>query len=212
MVNAATEFVKAGFSESDAATLGYIASMYSNVADEEVAVGEAANFMIAQMAAFNIEAEDSMHIIDAVNEVANAFAVSSADISDSLGIMSAAMASGNVEFEQAIGLLTAGTEITRSANKTARGLVSVQSRLNQIVDESSTVGKALTDWYNEHNIAIYDQEGQLRSLYDVLADVAEIWPNLTRNEQAYYLNQQAGGCAPSKRICGNLLRALHTKL
>ena len=66
MVNAATEFVKAGYSEDDAATLGYIASMYSNVADEEVAVGEAANFMIAQMAAFNIEAEDSMHIIDAV--------------------------------------------------------------------------------------------------------------------------------------------------
>lgn len=192
MVNAATEFVKAGYSEEDAATLGYIASMYSNVADEEVAVGEAANFMIAQMAAFNIEAEDSMHIIDAVNEVANAFAVSSADISDSLGIMSAAMASGNVEFEQAIGLLTAGTEITRSANKTARGLVSIQSRLNQVVDESSTVGQALTNWYNEHNIAIYDQEGQLKSLFDILADVSEIWPTLTRNEQAYYLNQQAG--------------------
>lgn len=66
MVNAATEFVKAGFSEQDAATLGYIASMYSNVADEEIAVGEAANFMIAQMTAFNIKAEDSMHIIDAV--------------------------------------------------------------------------------------------------------------------------------------------------
>ena len=91
-------------------------------------------------------------------------------------------------------------------------MVSVQSRLNQVVDESSTVGQALTNWYNEHNIAIYDQEGQLRSLYDILTDVSEIWPTLTRNERAYYLNQQAGGCAPSKRICGNLLRALHTKL
>ena len=120
MVNAATEFVKAGFSESDAATLGYIASMYSNVADEEVAVGEAANFMIAQMAAFNIEAEDSMHIIDAVNEVANAFAVSSADISDSLGIMSAAMASGNVEFEQAIGLKVRSIKIPLIDGETLR--------------------------------------------------------------------------------------------
>lgn len=71
-------------------------------------------------------------------------------------------------------------------------MISVQSRLNQIVDESSDTGKALTEWYREHNIAIYDQEGQIRSLYGVLKDVAEIWPTLTKNEQAYYLNQQAG--------------------
>lgn len=78
-------------------------------------------------------------------------------------------------------------------------MISVQSRLNQIVDESSDTGKALTEWYREHNIAIYDQEGQIRSLYGILKDVADIWPTLTKNEQAYYLNQQAGRikvCAP----------------
>lgn len=83
-------------------------------------------------------------------------------------------------------------EITRSGAKAARGLVSIQSRLNQTVDESSSTGKALTEWYTKHNIAIYDQEGQLRSLYDVLTDVAKIWPTLTTNEKDYYLNQQAG--------------------
>lgn len=92
--------------------------------------------------------------------------------------------------------MTAGTEVTRNASKVARGLVSVQSRLNQVVDEGSTTGKALTAWYNEHNIAIYDQQGQLLSLYDVLTQVAEIWPTLTKNEQAYYLNQQAGETMP----------------
>ena len=86
--------------------------------------------------------------------------------------------------------------MTRNANKVSRGLVSVQSRLNQTVDESSDVGQKLTDWYEEHNIAIKDQDGQLRSLYDVLKDVAGIWPTLTKNEQAYYLNQQAGRFVP----------------
>ena len=61
-----------------------------------------------------------------------------------------------------------------------------------MVDEGSTTGKALTEWYKEHNIAIYDQQGQLLSLYEVLGKVAEIWPTLDKNEQAYYLNQQAG--------------------
>lgn len=88
--------------------------------------------------------------------------------------------------------MTAGTEVTRNASKVARGLVSVQSRLNQVVDESSSTGAALTEWYNQHNIAIYDQQGQLLSLYEVLTQVAEIWPTLSKNEQAYYLNQQAG--------------------
>ena len=83
-------------------------------------------------------------------------------------------------------------EITRNGAKAARGLVSVQSRLNQTVDESSSTGKALTKWYSDHNIAILDQTGQLRSLYDVLTDVAKIWPDLTTNEKDYYLNQQAG--------------------
>ena len=68
----------------------------------------------------------------------------------------------------------------------------MQGRLNQIVDESSDTGKALTKWYQEHKIAVKDDEGQIRSLYDVLTDVAEIWPTLTKNEQMYYLQQQAG--------------------
>lgn len=88
--------------------------------------------------------------------------------------------------------MTGIVEITRSGAKASRGLVSIQSRYNQLVDESSDTGKALSEWYEKHNIAIYDQAGQLRKLYSVLGDVAKIWPDLTKNERAYYLNQQAG--------------------
>ncbi len=88
--------------------------------------------------------------------------------------------------------MTGIVEITRSGAKASRGLVSIQSRYNQLVDESSDTGKALSEWYEKHNIAIYDQAGQLRTLYSVLGDVAKIWPDLTKNERAYYLNQQAG--------------------
>lgn len=69
MVQAATEFKKSGFSEKDALELGRVASMYQNVADVELTAGEAANFIVSQMKAFNLTASDSEHIIDAVNEV-----------------------------------------------------------------------------------------------------------------------------------------------
>ena len=192
MVEAATEFRKNSFNDSDSATLAKVATMFQNVSDGSISASESASFIIAQMKAFGIEAGNAEHIIDAVNAVSNNYAVSSGQLAKTLGNMSAALSVGNNSFEESLGLLTAGTEVTRNASKVSRALVSIQSRLNQVIDESSSTGQALTEWYKKHNIAILDQQGQLRSLYDVLTDVAEIWPELTKNEQAYYLNQQAG--------------------
>ena len=69
MVSAATEFKKSGYSDEDAATLASVAEMYRNISDEEISAGESASFIIAQAKAFNFTADESMHIIDAVNEV-----------------------------------------------------------------------------------------------------------------------------------------------
>lgn len=66
MVEAATEFKKSGYSDEDAATLANVASLYRNISDEELTAGESANFIIAQLKAFNMTASESEHIIDAV--------------------------------------------------------------------------------------------------------------------------------------------------
>lgn len=104
MVQAATEFRKSGYSDKDAMKLGRIAMMYTNIADEELSAGDAANFIVSQMKAFGLEASQAEHIVDAVNEVSNNFAVSSADIATNIGKASAALATGNVTYEQSIGL------------------------------------------------------------------------------------------------------------
>lgn len=69
MLQATTEFRKNGFNDEDAAQLGQIASMYQNVSDEAISAADSASFIIAQMVAFGIEAENAEHIIDSVNEV-----------------------------------------------------------------------------------------------------------------------------------------------
>lgn len=197
MVDAATSFKKSGYSEEDSAELARIASLYQNIADEQITAGDSADFIISQMKAFNIEADDAEEIISKVNEVSNNYAVSSTDLAKGLQLVSAALSVGGNNLDEVLGLMTGGVEITRNATKMGRGLVSVQSRWNQIVDESSSTGKALSDWYEQHGIKVYDEQtGQLRSLYDVLSDVAKQWDGLSKNEQAYYLNQQAGGIAP----------------
>lgn len=118
--------------------------------------------------------------------------VSSADLARNLGNMSAAMSVGGNTMEESIGLLTGITEITRSASSASRALVTIQSRFNQIVDESSSTGKHLLKWYTEHGIAVKDDAGQLRSLYDVMSDVAAKWNSINKNEQSYFMQRQAG--------------------
>ena len=166
--------------------------MYQNVADDAIGAGESANFIISQMKAFGLEAEDATHIIDALNEVSNTQAVSSADLANNLGKASAAMALGNNTYEQALSMMTAITEINRSGAKSARALVSVQSRLTQVLDEQSSTGKALVAIYNNLGIALKDQNGQLRPTFEIFKDLAEKWPTLTTNQRDYIALTQAG--------------------
>ncbi len=166
--------------------------MYQNVADDAISAGESANFIISQMKAFGLEAEDATHIIDALNEVSNTQAVSSADLANNLGKASAAMALGNNTYEQSLAMMTAITEINRSGAKSARALVSVQSRLTQVLDEQSSTGKALVEIYDGLGIALKDQNGQLRPTFEIFKDLAEKWPDLTTNQRDYIALTQAG--------------------
>lgn len=186
------EFKKSGFNEEDSATLAGVAAMYQNVADDAISAGESANFIISQMKAFGLEAEDATHIIDALNEVSNTQAVSSADLANNLGKASAAMALGNNTYEQSLAMMTAITEINRSGAKSARALVSVQSRLTQVLDEQSSTGKALVEIYDGLGIALKDQNGQLRPTFEIFKDLAKLWPNLTTNQRDYIALTQAG--------------------
>lgn len=125
MVDAATTFRKSGYSDEESATLARVATMYQNVADEAISAGESADFIISQMKAFNIEAEDAEHIIDAINEVSNNFAVSSTDLATNIGKASAALAVGGNTMEESLSLMTAIVEITRNGAKASRGDMSL---------------------------------------------------------------------------------------
>lgn len=55
--------------------------MLKNVSEAGATAEGSANTLIAAMKAFNIEASDSGHIVDALNEVSNKYAVSVSDLS-----------------------------------------------------------------------------------------------------------------------------------
>ena len=186
------EFRKNGFNDSDAATLAKTATMFQNVSDDAISAGESASFIISQMIAFGIEAENAQSIIDKVNETANKFSVSSGDLSKALGIVASTSSAMGNSIDQTLGVVTAITEQTRNASKSARAANTIFSRLAQVVDENSDTGKKLTEIYNNLGIALYDSSGQMRSTYDILADLASKWDSLDKNTQQYIAITSAG--------------------
>lgn len=60
------------------------------------------------------------------------------------------------------------------------------------MDDTSSTGKKLTEIFDKLNIALYDQDGQIRSTYDILKDLAGEWGNLSKNEQEYIALTSSG--------------------
>ena len=178
------------------------AAMYTNIADEEISTAKAADFIIAQLKAFNLEAdtatktlENAYHVIDAVNEVSNNFAVSSSDIASNLGKASAVMANAGNSLEQMIGLMTAGTEITRNASKVANGLKTITLRLQGMNDEGEKdlqLQAQMEGMFNKLGISVYDANGELKNTYDILGTLAEVYDDLTNAEKAFVTETIAG--------------------
>lgn len=173
MVEAATTFRKSGFNDQDAATLAKVAAQYQNVADTAVSAEDAASSIVSQIRAFGEDADFATHVIDAYNEVANNFSVGTNDLSQATEIASAGMATYGNEFEQIIGLVTAGTEImTGRSSQVARGLNTIASRIVKNQDALKAYG-----------IQVEDTNGNLKSTYDVLAELKPKWDSMSEAER-----------------------------
>lgn len=173
MVEAATTFRKSGFNDQDAATLAKVAAQYQNVADTAVSAEDAASSIVSQIRAFGEDADFATHVIDAYNEVANNFSVGTNDLSKAMEIASAGMATYGNEFEQIIGLVTAGTEImTGRSSQVARGLNTIASR---IVKNQGAL--------EDYGIQVEDVNGNLKSTYDVLAELKPTWDSMSEAER-----------------------------
>lgn len=81
VIDATTIFAQAGYEAKDALDLGEQAIMLKNVSEAGATAEGSANTLIAAMKAFKIEASDSGHIVDALNEVSNKYALSVSDLS-----------------------------------------------------------------------------------------------------------------------------------
>ena len=95
LVEQTANWAKLGFSLDEAEQLAKISSIYANVGevDNDTAVSD----MVTAMKAFNIEASDSITIVDKLNKLGNEYATSAAALGDGLSRSASAMATSGTD-------------------------------------------------------------------------------------------------------------------
>ena len=156
------------------------------------------------MKAFNIDASDSIQIIDQINAVSNNLSVSSSDLATAIPKVSATMAQAGNTMSETTALITAGSEImVGQSSRVARGLRSITLNLQGMDDEGNQNLKLVASMekdFNKLGLTLYDSNGQLKSTFKIMSDLAGKYPELDKNTQNYYAALIGGRVLPQRIV------------
>jgi TP901 family phage tail tape measure protein len=195
MIEAATEFKRAGYSLEDSLDMGRSALLMTNVADGISQTSDAASTLIAVLKGFNIDQSDIITIVDKMNSVSNQSPVGFDNLADGLERVSGTMNQAGNSIDETIGLLTGGYAQLRNMEKVSTGLVTISQRLRAVDEDGETIdglSAQLESSFAKIGVAIEDSNGDLRSTYDILADYAKVYPTLTSEQKQFYAELSAG--------------------
>jgi TP901 family phage tail tape measure protein len=162
------------FNERQLIAITRTATLMSNVSD--LTSQEAGESLIGTMNAFNIEAEESLRIVDAFNEVDNNFAISTKQLAEGMSKGASTAKTFGVEMEESIGHITAIGAVTMESGKViGNSLKTIYSRITTIDDAKSVL--------EDVGVALYDIHGNVLPVNDILADLAGRWGTLSDHQR-----------------------------
>lgn len=202
LLNSSADFLRLGYSLDQASDLAKNATLFVNVGDG-VDITEATEDMITAMKAFDIQAEDSIKIVDDYNQIGNQFALSASDIGEAMKRSASALETGNNSFEQSIGLITAMNEIVQNSENTGNSLKVLSLRLRGAKAELEDMQEDTdglcdsTSKFREQiksltGVDIMLDDNTFKSTTDIIKELGAVWDKLSDSSQAATLELIAG--------------------
>ncbi|MEZ3434999.1 MAG: phage tail tape measure protein [Lachnospiraceae bacterium] len=195
MIDAATEFKRAGYDLDQSLEMGNAALVMTNVADGIDRTEESASTLISVLKGFNIKESDVMSIVDRMNSVSNQSPVGFDNIADGLERVSGTMNQAGNSIDETIGLLTGGFAQLRNMEKVSTGLITISQRLRGVDEDGNSIdglGAELQESFGSIGVNIEDANGQLRSTYDIMSDYAKVYDTLNSKQQQYFAELASG--------------------
>ena len=204
MVDAVTSWAKTGESLAKSSKLAENTILLTKVGDIEY-VDTAQQYMLPALKAFNIEAENSIRLIDQYNNVSNNMATTVNDIGEAMSKSASSMGVAGNSLEQTVAMIATATAQTQlSGNEVGQALKSLSMRLATFKDDETgeVIPKMAESIKELTNVDITDVNGQLKSTYDIYNEIGKVYNDLDKNSKMQ-LNEILGG-----KLRGNVVSAI----
>lgn len=204
MIDAVTNWSKTGESLARASKLAENTILLTKVGDVE-SVDTAQNYMLPALKAFNIEAENSINLINEYNNISNNMATTTNDIGSAMSKSASSMAVAGNTLEQTIAMIATAESITKlGGDSIGQAMKSLSMRLATFKDDETgeIIPKMAESIKSLTNVDITDLNGQLKNTYDIYMEIGQVYKDLDKNSQLQ-INEILGG-----KLRGNVVSAI----
>lgn len=197
LVTATADFARLGYNVEDASTLAKAATIYKNVGDGIDDISTASESLISTMQAFGFSADEVLGIVDRFNAVGNSFAISSSGLGAGLLRSASALQTAGNTLEESIALITSANEIVQDPESVGQGLKTIALRIRGAKVELEDAGEEIDGMaestsklreqvlgFSGGRLDIMIDANTFKSPYDILAETAELWQELSDIEKA----------------------------
>ncbi len=198
LISSTTTYARLGYSLDESSVLAEFTAMLQNVGD--IDVSDAQDALTAIIKAFGISVDEIESVMDKLVITGNNFPISVSQIAEGMNNASSALAAAGNTFDQSVALMTAANTTIQNAAKSSTGLRTIAARLRSTKTELDELGETMTEAeygdlvaaLTKYKVALTNVNGEFRSTYDIVADIAAIWEDLSTMEQAALANAIAG--------------------
>lgn len=121
-------------------------------------------------------------------------------IAEGMTNASSALAAAGNDFKQSVALLTAANTTVQNASKASTALRTISARLRKTKSELDELGEAMTESQHDamikalanYKVSLVDVNGEYKSTYEIMQEIAAEWHNMTSMEQAAIAELVAG--------------------
>lgn len=190
VIDSATVFARLGYTMDESARLAEFTAMLQNVGD--IDASDAQDAITSIIKAYDIDASEIESVMDMLVEVGNHFPISVSQIAEGMTNASSTLHAAGNSFEQSVALLTAANTTIQDAAKSSTGLRTIAARIRNTKTELDDLGEVMTEASYEElvqtltdcGVALTDINGEYRSTYDIMSDIAAKWDTLDSMQQA----------------------------
>ena len=202
IIEQTSKWAEQGYNLKDSGELAKTSSIYSNISgvDDDTAISD----ISAAMEAFNIEAADSISIIDKLSRLGGEFSVSSGELGTGLSVAASDLQSAGNDIDEALAMIAGGSAVIGDISDTDDFLKIFSLRIRGMRDQLKELGEDYTDVYSQSgmrsrissltngSVDIFDASGNLKSGYEILQDVSDIYNRLSDTKQTNLLQTLFG--------------------